>query len=250
MNYYPFHLGDYTADTAHLEPMEDLAYRRMLDLYYRTEKSLPHDASEVARLIRLRSEVAAVQAVLTEFFTQWSEGWCHERCEAELARMREKQAKARASASARYANAERTQSERRAEALLPTPTPTPNNPPSPLPGGFVAFWNAWPQHHRKAGKPQCLRKWQGKGCEAIADRIVSAVNAAKRSAEWTKDGGAYIPAPLAWLNQERWEAPITAEIAAPPVEVWKGPPPMTPEEKAAANEARIRALGAVKRISA
>ena len=34
MNYYPFHLGDYAARTAHLEPMEDLAYRRLLDLYY------------------------------------------------------------------------------------------------------------------------------------------------------------------------------------------------------------------------
>ena len=50
MNYYPFHLGDYAAHTAHLEPMEDLAYRRMLDLYYRTEKPLPLDTAEIARL--------------------------------------------------------------------------------------------------------------------------------------------------------------------------------------------------------
>jgi len=40
MNYYPFHVGDYAAHTAHLEPMEDLAYRRMLDVYYLREEPL------------------------------------------------------------------------------------------------------------------------------------------------------------------------------------------------------------------
>ncbi|NDC25981.1 MAG: DUF1376 domain-containing protein, partial [Proteobacteria bacterium] len=34
MHYYPFHVGDYQAHTAHLTNTEDLAYRRMLDLYY------------------------------------------------------------------------------------------------------------------------------------------------------------------------------------------------------------------------
>ena len=87
-------------------------------------------------------------------------------------------------------------------------------PPTPLPGGFVSFWNAWPQHHRKAAKPQCARKWESKGCEAMADRIVSAVNAAKHSEGWTKESGKYVPAPLVWLNQEQWEAPTEAQAAA------------------------------------
>ncbi|RPP48164.1 hypothetical protein IPC1156_32430, partial [Pseudomonas aeruginosa] len=38
MNFYPFHPGDYMLRTAHLEPLEDLAYRRLLDLYYVGEK--------------------------------------------------------------------------------------------------------------------------------------------------------------------------------------------------------------------
>jgi uncharacterized protein YdaU (DUF1376 family) len=29
--YYSFHIGDYSAHTKHLTPMEDLAYRRLLD---------------------------------------------------------------------------------------------------------------------------------------------------------------------------------------------------------------------------
>lgn len=31
MNYYPFHIGDYLTETAHLSWLEDCAYRRLLD---------------------------------------------------------------------------------------------------------------------------------------------------------------------------------------------------------------------------
>ena len=138
MNYYPFHLGDYAAHTAHLEPMEDLAYRRMLDLYYLREGALPQEPAEVARLIRMRSHVAEVEAMLREFFTNNDgDGWIHARCEAELSRMQDKQAKAKASAQAsvnarlarqeseRSTNVERTLNERSTDGELPTPTPTP-----------------------------------------------------------------------------------------------------------------------------
>jgi uncharacterized protein YdaU (DUF1376 family) len=138
MNYYPFHVGDYAAHTAHLEPMEDLAYRRMLDLYYLRESALPQDPAEIARLIRMRSNVAEVEAVLREFFTVNDGGcWVHARCEAELVKMQDRQSKARASAKAsvdariarhaseRLSNAQRTLSERSADVELPTPIPTP-----------------------------------------------------------------------------------------------------------------------------
>jgi uncharacterized protein YdaU (DUF1376 family) len=129
VNYFPFHLGDYAAHTAHLEPMEDLAYRRMLDLYYRTERPLPREVSEIARLIRLKGHEDAINAVIGEFFDDCTDGWMHERCDAEIQRMQDKQAKARASAqasvNARAANAERTLNERSTSVELPTPTPTP-----------------------------------------------------------------------------------------------------------------------------
>jgi uncharacterized protein YdaU (DUF1376 family) len=128
LNYYPFHLGDYAAHTAHLEPMEDLAYRRMLDLYYRIEQPLP-EAAEIARLIRMRDHAATIRDVLNEFFDESPDGYRHARCDAEIARMQDKQAKARASAhasvSVRSTNAQRTLNERSTNVELPTPTPTP-----------------------------------------------------------------------------------------------------------------------------
>lgn len=104
MNYYPFHLGDYAAHTAHLEPMEDLAYRRMLDLYYRTEKPLP-EPGEVARLIRMRDHAATIRDVLNEFFVQSPEGYRHARCDEEIKSFRAMAEGGRKGAAKRWAKA-------------------------------------------------------------------------------------------------------------------------------------------------
>ena len=140
MNYYPFHIGDYTSHTAHLDELEDLAYRRMIDAYYLQEAPLPREVAEIARLIRMRTRTDVITTVLREFFIETDAGWSHPRCDAEIQKMKDKQAKARASAAAsvnvrrtnaqrtlneRSANAERTLNERSTDVELPTPTPTP-----------------------------------------------------------------------------------------------------------------------------
>jgi len=91
LNYFPFHLGDYAAHTGHLDPLEDLAYRRMIDAYYLREGPLPSDSAEVARLIRMRSNIAEVESVLKEFFTPSENGWSNSRCDDEIESMRDKQ---------------------------------------------------------------------------------------------------------------------------------------------------------------
>jgi len=85
MNYYQFHIGDYASHTAHLEPMEDLAYRRMLDLYYRTQAPLPSDVQRIAKLIRLPDNAAIVRDILNEFFTPCEQGWENARADREIA---------------------------------------------------------------------------------------------------------------------------------------------------------------------
>lgn len=114
MNYYPFHVGDYAAHTAHLEPMEDLAYRRMLDLYYRTERALPADPQEIARLTRLKDQREAIDVVLKEFFILSRDGWHSKRADDELTSMLEKQEQ-QATKDAHEADRMRRYRERRAE---------------------------------------------------------------------------------------------------------------------------------------
>ena len=91
MNYYPFHIGDFAAHTAHLTWEEDIAYRRALDWYYLNEKALPEDVAKVARLIRMPKSVAVIEAVLAEFFVKADDGWHNKRADQELASMAAKQ---------------------------------------------------------------------------------------------------------------------------------------------------------------
>lgn len=83
MHHYPFHPGDYMLDTAHLEPMEDLAYRRLLDLYYTSEAPIPNDNQKLSKRLRLGFEV--INQVLSEFFILENDVWKHTRCDAEIA---------------------------------------------------------------------------------------------------------------------------------------------------------------------
>ena len=147
MNFYPMHIGDYASHTMHLEPIEDLAYRRMIDLYYMTESPLPLDASDVARLIRLKTHVLKIENVLSEFFNKCDDGWHHSRCDYEIEKYAEKREKARKSGvesgkarkenkekvesknertlNERSANVERIANECGTDAELPIPIPIP-----------------------------------------------------------------------------------------------------------------------------
>lgn len=79
MHYYQFNIGDYRAATAHLSNEEDLAYRRLLDMYYDTENQIPLDTQWVAKRLRLDTNV--VKSVLQDMFKLTKAGWHHARCE-------------------------------------------------------------------------------------------------------------------------------------------------------------------------
>ncbi len=86
MNYYQHHIGDYLTATAHLTLIEHGAYRRLLDVYYSTEKPLPLDRKALYRLAMARSkdEQAAIDSVVSEFFTETSDGIRQSRCDHEI----------------------------------------------------------------------------------------------------------------------------------------------------------------------
>lgn len=119
MHYYQFNIGDYIKDTAHLSDMEDLAYRRMIDLCYLRERPLPESVDEIARLIRMRTHTESIAIVLQDFYVLTKDGYINKRVEKELNGFKSKSDKARASAKSRWsknkdlqnANALPTQSE-------------------------------------------------------------------------------------------------------------------------------------------
>ena len=84
MHYYQFNIGDYASHTRHLDLDEDLAYRRLLDMYYLHERPLNADSAVVAKQIGMREKVQVVQDVLNEFFQLGEDGWINDRADKEI----------------------------------------------------------------------------------------------------------------------------------------------------------------------
>lgn len=70
--------------------------------------------------------------------------------------------------------------------------------------GFAEFWAAYPSGTRKVAKAQCLQKWKKLGCAQEAAHIIQHVGFMRRQDDWTKQGGAFVCAPMVYLNQQRW----------------------------------------------
>ena len=103
--------------------MEDLAYRRLLDLYYLHERTLNEDVSLVARKINMNDNVPEVKVVLEEFFIlEVGKGWTNPRADQEIEKYQSKVQSAinagKASALARSnASSTRVQPNKKQETL-------------------------------------------------------------------------------------------------------------------------------------
>ena len=102
MHYFQFNIGDYVSSTQHLDETEDLAYRRMLDIYYSKELPLPEDQKDIGRLIRMRTHSESIATVLKEFFTLEKDGYHCQRADIEILAFQAKSDKARKSAEIRW----------------------------------------------------------------------------------------------------------------------------------------------------
>ena len=78
--------------------------------------------------------------------------------------------------------------------------------------GFERFWKAWPASTRKGAKSECRKKWEKHYCETQTDQIIKHVEWLKTTEQWIKSNGAFIPAPLVYLNQQRWDGAEVPEI--------------------------------------
>lgn len=95
MNFYPFHIGDYASHTRHLSLIEDLAYRRLIDLYYLSEKPFQGEFDLIARHIGMKEYLNEVEYVLFMFFEETPSGWINKRCDDEIAKYHAKAESAR-----------------------------------------------------------------------------------------------------------------------------------------------------------
>lgn len=68
---------------------------------------------------------------------------------------------------------------------------------------FETFWQAYP---RKVAKQKAFASFvKLKPTEEMTATLVAAVERHKKTNQWQRDNGEYIPHPTTWLNQGRWE---------------------------------------------
>ena len=145
--------------------------------------------------------------------------------------------------SKRQANAKQTASTLQANSKQTASTPeakkeegrrknevgsiTPHTPQ----GDFEAFWQAYP---KKVGKIAAKKAFER--VNVPLETLLTAIGRQKCGAQWSKDGGQYIPNPATWLNQGRWEDVVE------PVKVVTAEPAYNPGAAELASIARLRAL--------
>jgi len=69
---------------------------------------------------------------------------------------------------------------------------------------FDLFWAAYPKKVGKKAALKALQKARKSGCPEI-EVLVGAIDKHRKSAQWRRDGGQYIPNPATWLNEGRWD---------------------------------------------
>lgn len=227
MNYYEHHIGDYDADTAHLSWLEDMAFTRLLRLYYRKERPIAADLAEACRLVRAstKEQRAAVESVLREFFKLESDGWHQKRCDVDVARYQKKAEHNREVGKLGGRPRKNVTQEEPANnpvGLIREPTKNPpqspvpspqETPPTPKgvddgPDGFKAFWEAWPKSERKGARGKCLELWAKEKHEHRSAEIVSHVEAMAGSVGWTKQNREFVPAPIVYLRSRAWDGAL------------------------------------------
>jgi len=102
----------------------------------------------------------------------------------------------------------------------PNQPTTPNQPhtkgESPTENGFEEFWSGYP---RKEKKPAALKVWiRLHPSDELRARILDDVACRRKTEEWKRETGRYIPQPSTYLNQRRWEDEGT--VTAQPSDPW------------------------------
>jgi uncharacterized protein YdaU (DUF1376 family) len=233
MHYFQFNIGDFYSHTSHLEPVEECAYRRMLDYCYLHEIGLPPTVEEIARLIRMRTHCECIANVLREFFVQHTDGsWHSDRADKEIAAFREKSGKAAGAARKRWENSMRTHSERNANAMHEACEGNANHKPltinhkpltnkdngasAPMRILFADLWDSWPAGYGEKGSRKNAEAafLKLKPDRSLVDRMKAAVQDQWQAKNTKALSGAFVSNfkhVERWLKGREWESEVEAQ---------------------------------------
>ena len=95
-----------------------------------------------------------------------------------------------------------------------------NNPKTTLMERFETFYKAYPKHKSRGTAEKAWRTL--KPTDELLAKIMKALETAKKSSDWTKDNGQYIPYPATWLRAKGWEDETEKTDASKKLSTYEG----------------------------
>lgn len=210
MHYYQYNIADYRKDTTHLSLLEHGCYRQLLDQYYLDEKPLPADEDKLFRLFNARTEdeKQAMRNVLMDFWTKTEGGYVQGRSDREIQTYKErletasragrKSANLRANSNGRSTGVDLNSTGVQLTNNSITNNLTTNN--QYISKDFDIFWNEYP---KKKKKEDARKAWNT--IRPNIEVVLKALEWQKKSPEWFKQAGQFIPYPASWIRSHSWE---------------------------------------------
>ena len=218
MHYYQFNIGDYAKSTKHLTLIEDIAYRRLLDIYYDTEKPLTLNVKQLARISGMTDYAAEINNVLNDFFIETENGYAQKKADEEISnyhakavvarvngqkggRPKKTQSEPRKTQSVNLANPAETGSEANYKPLTINQEPLTNNQLKEKDSTAInRFGEFWDLYNKKIDRVKCEKKFS-KLKQSEVDEIFLVIHEYIQSTPDPK----YRKNPLTWLNGNCWK---------------------------------------------
>lgn len=233
MHYYPFNPSAYYLSTGHWSEdrtevaceaglLRDLAYRRLLDLYYGEEEPIPSKTRLVAIRIRMLKHEEIVASVLKEKFSLIDGFWRQERADDEIAKYQRRAEASRENGrkGGRPRNQDGTQKNLAGSGQAPTKNHKPRTrnhiPPTPQMGEWFERWYAL--YPLKKARQDALKAFVRLLPDAeLFDTLMRAIQAQVAAGHFTNVNGQVVPPyPATWLNGRRWEEEPQGNASASP----------------------------------
>lgn len=224
--WFPFDAADWLASAeVRLLTLEERGVLIDLLCHAWRDGMLEHNPAALARLVGVTpAQFRGLWRRLSRQFVEGAHGWTHPGIEATRTRQlalqqrstehgrkaaaaRWRQISGKCSGNARVMPDDATQKrsdQKKIRKRSDHPLPLERE----LDAAFAELWGVYPKH---AAKQDALKAWRKlRPDAALQTRIRDAVTAHTQSAEWTKDGGGFVPHLATFLRGRRWEDELPA----------------------------------------
>jgi len=230
MHYYKRNIGEYAKKAGKLSLLQHGVYTLLIDACYDRERFPTEDEAIDWVWAESEEEIAAVKYVLKKFFTLENGVFVQNRIAEELDAYQQTvnnnkrialEREAKKAERHRGVNEALTVNDNSVNESLTERSPEVHEPPpkqEPLtknqykppirPKGqvfenFEKFWKAYPRRTARVNAVRAFEKLNPD--DPLLEKIITALEAQKKSLDWRKDGGKFIPHPATWINARRWE---------------------------------------------